>query len=331
MANSGRPNDSSGSSEPVPAPPERVHWAWLDRLRAVAMVDIVSFHVAVSLQGRQEHLLWGIGLPTFLLTAIALGTASRSTPSVSAGLRKRAGRLLPPWLFWSAVYAVFVCRGQMREGESILAGFDPLMILYGTWTHLWFLPFIFLTLVLVDLVRFPLQHVRNTKVVAGAIVIATITLVVTALVRREMSPPTPFNQWLFSLPSIPLGFALGRLLWESDKRVRAIGLIATCACAIGVVVALVVSGIALDEIPVARRYALSVVLICLSVLRPGQLDVVSKTVHFATFGIYLIHPAVILLLHKISLDIMPLQLAIVYLGALALTVLIQKTKLKRFV
>jgi surface polysaccharide O-acyltransferase-like enzyme len=110
-----------------------------------------------------------------------------------------------------------------------------------------------------------------------------------------------------------------------------IGLVAICVCAVGVMVVLLGLGLELGEVSMARRYAISVVLICLSILRPGELGPVGSAVHLATFGIYLVHPLVIQMLHNVGLEITALELPIVYVCALALTVVLQRTMLKRFV
>jgi fucose 4-O-acetylase-like acetyltransferase len=68
-------------------------------------------------------------------------------------VRKRAERLLIPWLFWSGVYAICLVYRSHRIEQSLGEMFGWHTLVSGTYDHLWFLPFIFVAGVAVHLLH----------------------------------------------------------------------------------------------------------------------------------------------------------------------------------
>jgi len=121
--------------------------AGLDAARVFATFGIVWVHVA-EIQRQPENLstLGRFGTSFYTLAALFLSSrayflGSKIAPSEI--VRRRAKRLLVPYLIWSALYAVFYFVTMYPQGqpvEVITRYWGPL---FGTSPHLWFLPFAF--------------------------------------------------------------------------------------------------------------------------------------------------------------------------------------------
>lgn len=119
-------------------------------------------------------------------------------------LRRRAGGLLVPWVFWFVVYAALnVARGRHSvptEGGAI-AG-----ILSGPSIHLWYMPFVFLCLVTLDVLRTRLSGTTLSLAGAG---LALLILATTPLWRMpSLALAAPLPQWMHAAPAVLAGFFL---------------------------------------------------------------------------------------------------------------------------
>ncbi len=194
------------------------------------MMDIVSIHVA------GDYLLWGMGLPVFIIVAIALGVRKPALPGGSelpGAARKRAVRVLLPWVVWSVFFGINRVFWAGVDPDKAAGGlFYPWMILGGTSMHLWFLPFIFAAELAVLGLLAPLRRVPTGVVIAGALGLAIVCIVWTGAVYDNASPIygpmsmtsddyaeraalygwTVRKSWLFGTASVCLGVALGRTL-----------------------------------------------------------------------------------------------------------------------
>lgn len=130
------------------------------------------------------------------------------------GLLALARSLLVPWAFWMVFYAAF----SLAKGGRILPPVEPVLaVLSGTSGHLWFLPFIFGVLLLLQVVK------RHANPAALYLVACALTLAVfaTAAWWRPMAPgwPVPMPQWAQAAGAVTAGVALGlapragRLTW----------------------------------------------------------------------------------------------------------------------
>jgi hypothetical protein len=82
----------------------------------------------------------------------------------------------------------------------------------------------------------------------------------------------PFRQWIFGVPSVPIGLMLGRILarpWKEGRRVWAF-LLAACTVMTALMVLQRLAGARLATEPF--RYTLTVGLVALAALLPGGMD-----------------------------------------------------------
>ena len=103
----GPQTDCAPSASATPSP----RYPLLDALRIVAMMDIVAIHVT------KHYLLWGMGLPVFIIVAVALGVRKPELPEwadLPGAARKRAARVLMPWVVWT------MCR-HARSASKVAA------------------------------------------------------------------------------------------------------------------------------------------------------------------------------------------------------------------
>jgi hypothetical protein len=111
----------------------------------------------------------------------------------------RARRLLLPFVIWSAVYGVVHVVFALKYRAPPFGWWEWHMLLSGTWTHLWFLPFAFLAAILAPWFQHPLASL-------GAALLAATLFVING------TPDTvPFGQWCLGL--IPLLVGLGYFAW----------------------------------------------------------------------------------------------------------------------
>lgn len=265
-------------------PVERV--ANVDRLRVLAAIGIVWFHT----DGVPYRQIAYAGLPVFLLIFFSLLTMQGSAGTTMDFLRRRYNRLLKPWLFWSVVYGL--CRltkamhtmdvGSLREMLSVET------LLAGTSIHLWYLPYAFLSSLLIRGFNHWTSRANHTVVVlatttAGAILLAAHAA---GLWDRRLTCPLP--QWEFGLAAIPLGIAVGRCLAIASRDQQRL-LLTTIALVTGLE-CYVLSLRSFDACAVP--YGIGVTLVCLAYCWEIRRDTIVAWLAPLTFGVYLIHPLV---------------------------------------
>ncbi|HJL20429.1 MAG TPA: acyltransferase [Sandaracinaceae bacterium LLY-WYZ-13_1] len=267
------------------AAPSRLHLTSWDRLRVIAALDTVALHLG------GQHAIFGFGLPLFLILSIALGVSKTEARPTGRFLSRRVERILVPWAFWSVVIVGLRCLYEVREGDPAFGWAEPTMLLYGPRIHLWFLPFILGAGLAAHLFH---RVVRRSRLAVLAAVLASGALL---LVPPLLSLPWPFQQWVFSLPAIPLGFALGRALAFERSLARLRLLLGA-----GLVTFLGLGLIAWAMDPRAGLYAFRFAgglgLLVVATFLPNRAD--RWTAHFTPLmlGVYILHPVVYLWLVK---------------------------------
>ena len=88
------------------------------------------------------------------------------------------------------------------------------MFFYGPRIHLWFLPAVIVAGVVAHYLHRMTSHLPTPRIAAASLVLGAVLLPV---------PPGhvlgwPLEQWLFMVPAVPLGFALGRLVAAAPRR-----------------------------------------------------------------------------------------------------------------
>lgn len=166
-----------------------------EALRLVAALGVVTFHGPTP-----DKDVPYAGLVVFSLLSplvdVRYNWARRRSPRVLAT------SLLVPWLFWYAAYAAL----QWVVGSPVFNPDDAFSALMaGPAAHLWFLPFIFVVLMLLNQTK---QRV-DERVVFTISVLAACALLLTAPYWRAAHLPAPWGAWLHATPAIFLGVALG--------------------------------------------------------------------------------------------------------------------------
>jgi fucose 4-O-acetylase-like acetyltransferase len=160
----------------------------IDYGRFVAALGVIWFNT--QLPG--ERIAY-IAVPFFLVLL--------SLPSAS-GLGTRAKRLLVPFVIWSLIYALLNVALSIKAQEPPFGWWRWHMILSGTWTHLWFLPFAFLAAVCAPWLRHPLASL-------GVAILAA-----TLIVLYGSPVSLPFGQWSFGLIPVLVGIAYFSWGWR---------------------------------------------------------------------------------------------------------------------
>jgi surface polysaccharide O-acyltransferase-like enzyme len=310
-------------------PSERL--ANVERLRIVAMLEIVTFHVggAVADDTYRLPIVGGLGLPVFLLLNNAFNCTLSERMGTRAFLDVKVSRLLLPWLVWSGIYGGVVLAEKMRHHEPLMDAFSPWMIIGGTYTHLWFVPFALFGSLLIAGLQARTRAVSHRSMAALVLGAGTALTLGNAWLLHAREMEWPLLQWLFALPSPLLGFALGRVLLSRDKRLLS-GLAALLSVvALGTLAATL--AVAVPEMD--RRYAVSMALVALFFLWPGKADALSRRLTPLLFGVYLIHPLLMRLYQAAHLPELPVAMLGVAVFAVAalLVEMLRRSPLRRLV
>jgi len=248
------------------SPPRRQD---IELLRVFSAFGIVWFHTR-AYGGAVGY----SGLIAFLILSIILGGKS-GTPDVDT-LRRRAERLLVPWMFWFAIYGAL----NLRQGDS----FIPLQngvaagIMAGPSIHLWYLPFVFLVLVALDLVK---AHTPARALAYSAGTLALVNVATAPWWRPvTLTWPYPLLQWADAIGPVLVGvFLLCANTIPAWQR-NAIAAMLVVA-AIGVA--------SFNSIGVSDAIGIAACLVIASGVLDGRIPFRVQALSDATFGIYLSH------------------------------------------
>lgn len=303
----------------------------IERLRILAMLEIVTFHVGGALASTNYRLpiLGGLGLPTFLLLNNAFNCTLAERMGTRAFLDVKVSRLLWPWLMWSGLYALLLVGQNLRHTEPLSDSFSPWMLLGGTFIHLWFVPFALFGSLVVAWAQRQTRAASHRVVACAMLGLGTGGVLAGGWLLHVDEVEWPLMQWLFALPSPLLGFALGRALLSRDRRLLgALGAVVTLV-ALGTIAAPLIWTVP----EMHRRYAVSMALVCLLVLWPGASDALSRRLTPLLFGVYLVHPLLLRAYQAAHLPSLPLTvLGVVIFAAAALVVeLLRRSPLARLV
>ena len=141
------------------------------------------------------------------------------------------------------------------------------------------------------------------------------------------------------MPSIPLGFALGRIMLVQDARHRwNFYLLATLSTAIIAIISVLF--VWLNNVTYSRfdiiyttRYCVSMAIVCSALYWRGFLDIISRELASLSYGIYIIHPLVVIPFYRFGIAVQhPFLLLFLVLSISSLvTFILKKTPLKQFV
>lgn len=296
----------------------------VERLRVLAMIEIVRYH------DHDDRLpfVGGLGLPTFLLLTALFNCTLTERRGVSKFLADKRERLFLPWVFWSLMYGMMLVVSGLRHGQGPSDVLSWQMILAGTSSHLWFVPFAMFSAGLVAGTHMLTRTAPNRLMgfigmIVGAVVLVSIGLM------PEADRPAPIPQWLLSLPSAFFGFGLGRLVLAEGSKPAVKDLLPIA------VVALVgaVYFHWFQENMLIWRYCVSLMLVFVVFSIPGKVDPISKFLSPLLFGIYLAHH---LVSHRLLVKVPFIEHSqYLFLVDFAITALLvralKSTPLKRFI
>jgi len=317
----------SASSAPKTAQGGRL--AWIERLRLIAMFEIVGFHLLVP--GRLP-LVAALGLSIFLLLGAAFSVQAAERRGAWAVADAKLRTVGVAWLFWSACFLALRGAFALYRGQSLLPLLDPWMFIAGVRSHLWFAPFAVFAGAASAALHVATRGWPRGARTAGFVALALLSV---PLCDRLNGGTQPLPQWAFALPSIPWGFALGSLLFAKGKE-RSRYALAFAALAVVVLAALPVlhqvGGAAVGSISeTLRRYAVSTLLIVGAAMLGGSLDPVTRRIAPYMLGVYFVHMFFLDFLRGRLPSGPWLGTAIVFGLALLTVEMLQRTQLRRFV
>jgi hypothetical protein len=130
----------------------------------------------------------------FLLILLTLPT--------TGSIASKARRLLLPFLIWSLVFALVQIALALKIRAPLFGWWENYMVLTGTWSHLWILPFAFLASVLAPWFQHPLASLGTALLVA-------------LLMSVEGTPEAiPLGLWSFGILPILVGIAFFAWGWR---------------------------------------------------------------------------------------------------------------------
>jgi hypothetical protein len=285
------------------------------------ILRIISAFGIVLLHGTDGALVKDIGfscLIVFMLISAYLLTPHKSYPIFIA---QKATRLLVPWLFWFFVYGLL----HIINGTPFLyvAGNIFSAVLNGTRMHLWYLPFLFITsVIIVFYYNMGERHSILTKynLVIFAL-LSVITLIMSPLWRPwSVDLGAPWQAWFLMFPAVFIGITLANLNHRSSDCWK---MLLYVIIIILISVLLILSGLSV----VGIRYLFGFLLFVAAIYLKCDITHHSKlimTLSNCTYGIYLIHPLIYSLETKLGLSDGPFLPYLTYTLSLLITILVKK-------
>jgi len=250
-------------------------------VRTLAMLSIVAFHI-------DRRPLFGIafGLISLQVVMCALATRRPRAPDIGLFAKKRARRLLVPWVFWSGAYLLLELARALRWGDPLATHFKPWMWGSGGAYHLWFLPFAFVaSLVVIGVQRLVQDGPRSASIALFAGLGAALVLLAAPL-RSTLTPVAPFDCWIDGLPTLAFGLALGLTLARDDQRERQLGIL---CIALASAVPTLLEGTFPASAQLAERYAIGVPFVCLGLMVRIPESRTLALLASVNMGVYLVH------------------------------------------
>jgi peptidoglycan/LPS O-acetylase OafA/YrhL len=254
-----------------------------------------------------------------LTSFLALGSFERSDGT--AFWFARVKRIALPWLVWCVFYRL-VYEVVKHEPHGLLS--DPWTLLIGPFIHLWFLPFVMIFLVIIPPISRFIDRPERLYLASVLLVLLSLPL---GLLHAKLAPagwffgpdgfPQPLPQWFFSLPLFIYGAVLA-----AGKRMGLVWPVMAAAALVSAVLFLRAPEFA----------SVQMILVALLFELIWRIEIKgswpSWMASFA-FGIYLLHPAGMLVAFKLFGPEVDRSFAAIFtiLLAWALTAVLQRIPL----
>ncbi len=305
----------SRTADTIDKPRVRAHIEGFELVRVLSALNVVTFHVLALTSG-----LIGRGsVCAFVMIAAALPAMQPDLGPFGRYARRRAARILTPWLIWSAVYGAVAGARYLRSGIVPPWNYNWLMI--GTSIHLWFFVFIFFAGLGLWWTLHAVEGVSPSRAALGLTFCAAPLIVFYSQLTAVWEPPTPFGLWTICFPALLIGLALGLVCREEDaRRTRGVILIASIT-----LLAAVTAGLT-GSVPILLSYGIPALLIPGALLLPIRVGPVIRGLASVSMGIYTTHPLVLIVLRHCCGETIPPAacVPIVFLSAAALAAMIRR-------
>ena len=179
----------------------------LQWLRLLGAFGIVLFH-CTTITGLKY--VGGAGIIIFLFLTAFLGTLSTSGNEFKSFVKRRASRILEPWLFWSAFYFCLVLARASRGNYSWFESLTPWTLVDGTWYHLWYLPYAFVASLAIVYLKPKFENTKISQVVMVCAVLSVLLWGVRLWLRREYGLSAGAGMWLAGFALLPTGYGAAR-------------------------------------------------------------------------------------------------------------------------
>lgn len=185
----------------------------IDSLRLAAAAVIVLFHAGVVVGPLMPA---AMGFFTVLVAYFSL--RSDDAP-MGAGVRRRADRLLRPFVIWASLAAAMKVADAIHNGAPPLSELTEWVPPLGSFNQLWFLPFAFVVGLLAPR-RPATASPLPISLFSGLLVLAAAWL----MILDQINPPNGIYTFLIYTPSALLGFGLG-YVDNTPATARAVGIL----------------------------------------------------------------------------------------------------------
>ena len=261
--------------------------AGIEWLRVLACAGIVAFHTDMP----GAHFACNT-LPAFAMVTIALAAGSSARRPWTEFAVGRTYRLLIPWVLWSTIYGSIQTAHALGHGLPPLSWATPWTLMAGASFQLWFLPFAWTASLLCGAVVRMLPAGPGASACAAWTGLGVASLFGAGYCLSRAPPHPPLEQWVFALPSIPLGMALATL--ERGRR----GIMRGCGLLVAVLGACIGLQLAGGPQDLNMSYAEDIVACVAAALAPWPAAGRTMAWSELSFGIYLSHPLVWMLVYR---------------------------------
>lgn len=249
----------------------------VELLRVLACLGIVYFHAGIF-SGISNAIAYS-GLIVFVLISVFYGGKRKVTDEVSPLAKK----ILVPYVIWSAIYMVL----YLLSGKYISEIVSFKTIVSGTSMHLWYLPFIFLVLVIVGRIK----NQISLRVISGASGTMFLFWLYYSPIWRSYVEVVPFPQYMHAVGGVFLALSvISSVRWVSYV-------------SLGGGVLMCIYLIKFKDYGVSVVYLIAAFTTLALIARPISISIFERPIALLsslTFSIYLVHPLVLAIFSKLS-------------------------------